>query len=148
VGLDLGPDGLISDGVGGRRGVRRMAKRAYEASRLITVANYDPPSSMHVVIRYLWVSSFISLLSPFVLIRLAVTVILYTTSAKATMQRRTLHLARQRILQSLCICTRKRLMKVLILLNARFGRGPFGYCLEVRSSFSHSVLMLISDDSR
>ncbi|KAG8936391.1 hypothetical protein FRC02_002615 [Tulasnella sp. 418] len=35
-----------------RNEVRKMAKRFSEASRLITVAGYDPPSSMIVVIRY------------------------------------------------------------------------------------------------
>ena len=33
--------------------VRKLAKDFHEASRLITIASYDPPTSMHVVIRYL-----------------------------------------------------------------------------------------------
>ncbi|CAA7261386.1 unnamed protein product [Cyclocybe aegerita] len=32
--------------------VRKLAQTAHEASRHITVASYDPPTSMHVVIRY------------------------------------------------------------------------------------------------
>ncbi|KAG7088236.1 hypothetical protein E1B28_012251 [Marasmius oreades] len=32
--------------------VRRLAQTCYEASRHITVASYDPPTSMHVVVRY------------------------------------------------------------------------------------------------
>ncbi|KAG2151347.1 fungal-specific transcription factor domain-containing protein [Suillus clintonianus] len=32
--------------------VRKLAQRCYEASRHITTAAYDPPTSMHVVIRY------------------------------------------------------------------------------------------------
>ncbi|KAF8133853.1 fungal-specific transcription factor domain-containing protein [Boletus edulis] len=32
--------------------VRRLAQTCYEASRHITIASYDPPTSMHVVIRY------------------------------------------------------------------------------------------------
>lgn len=31
------------------------SQTCYEASRHISVASYDPPTSMHVVIRYLWV---------------------------------------------------------------------------------------------
>jgi len=34
---------------------RKLAQTCYEASRYITVASYDPPTSMHVVIRYLYV---------------------------------------------------------------------------------------------
>jgi hypothetical protein len=33
--------------------VRKLAKACHEASRHITIASYDPPTSMHVVIRYL-----------------------------------------------------------------------------------------------
>ena len=33
--------------------VRRLAQACHEASRHISVASYDPPTSMHVVIRYL-----------------------------------------------------------------------------------------------
>lgn len=33
--------------------VRKLAQTCYEASRHITVATYDPPTSMHVAIRYL-----------------------------------------------------------------------------------------------
>lgn len=33
--------------------VRKLAQTCYEASRHITIASYDPPTSMHVVIRYL-----------------------------------------------------------------------------------------------
>ena len=36
-----------------RHEVRKLAQTCYEASRHITVAGYDPPTSMHVVIRYL-----------------------------------------------------------------------------------------------
>lgn len=36
-----------------RPAVRRLAQNCHEASRHITVASYDPPTSMHVVIRYL-----------------------------------------------------------------------------------------------
>ncbi|KAF9241138.1 hypothetical protein BU15DRAFT_61093 [Melanogaster broomeanus] len=32
--------------------VRKLAQTCYEASRHITIASYDPPTSMHVVIRY------------------------------------------------------------------------------------------------
>ncbi|KAF8158300.1 fungal-specific transcription factor domain-containing protein [Crassisporium funariophilum] len=32
--------------------VRKLAQTAHEASRHITIASYDPPTSMHVVIRY------------------------------------------------------------------------------------------------
>ncbi|KAF8964178.1 fungal-specific transcription factor domain-containing protein [Flammula alnicola] len=32
--------------------VRKLAQTAHEASRYITIASYDPPTSMHVVIRY------------------------------------------------------------------------------------------------
>ncbi|KIY71708.1 hypothetical protein CYLTODRAFT_418615 [Cylindrobasidium torrendii FP15055 ss-10] len=35
-----------------RPAVRRLAQTCYEASRLITVSSYDPPSSMLVIIRY------------------------------------------------------------------------------------------------
>ncbi len=34
---------------------RSYDQTCYEASRHISVASYDPPTSMHVVIRYLWV---------------------------------------------------------------------------------------------
>ena len=37
-----------------RSAVRKLAQSCYEASRHITVASYDPPTSMHVVIRYLY----------------------------------------------------------------------------------------------
>lgn len=37
--------------------VRRLAQTCHEASRHITIASYDPPTSMHVVIRYLYVHS-------------------------------------------------------------------------------------------
>lgn len=33
--------------------VRKLAQTCYEASRFISVASYDPPTSMHVSIRYL-----------------------------------------------------------------------------------------------
>jgi hypothetical protein len=36
-----------------RHSMRRLARTCYEASRLITMASYDPPSVTHVVIRYL-----------------------------------------------------------------------------------------------
>ena len=36
-----------------RKEVRRLAQTCYEASRHITIAAYDPPTSTHVVIRYL-----------------------------------------------------------------------------------------------
>lgn len=36
-----------------RHAVRKLAQTCHEASRHITVASYDPPTSMHVVIRYL-----------------------------------------------------------------------------------------------
>lgn len=36
-----------------RSTVKKLARTCYEASRHITVASYDPPSSTHVVIRYL-----------------------------------------------------------------------------------------------
>jgi hypothetical protein len=36
-----------------RKQVRRLAQLCHEASRHVTVAAYDPPTSMHVVIRYL-----------------------------------------------------------------------------------------------
>ncbi|EIW80912.1 hypothetical protein CONPUDRAFT_123686 [Coniophora puteana RWD-64-598 SS2] len=32
--------------------VRKLAQTCYEASRHITIASYDPPTSMHVVVRY------------------------------------------------------------------------------------------------
>ncbi|KAI0081588.1 hypothetical protein K474DRAFT_1656393 [Panus rudis PR-1116 ss-1] len=35
-----------------RHAVRKLAQQCHEASRHITVASYDPPTSMHVVIRY------------------------------------------------------------------------------------------------
>jgi len=38
-----------------RHAVRKLAQACHEASRHITVASYDPPTSTHVVIRYLWV---------------------------------------------------------------------------------------------
>lgn len=37
----------------GRLAVRKLAQTCHEASRHISVASYDPPTSMHVVIRYL-----------------------------------------------------------------------------------------------
>ena len=37
----------------GRNAVRKLAQNCHEASRHISVASYDPPTSMHVVIRYL-----------------------------------------------------------------------------------------------
>jgi hypothetical protein len=37
----------------GRHAVRKLAQTCHEASRHISVASYDPPTSMHVVIRYL-----------------------------------------------------------------------------------------------
>ena len=40
-----------------RREVRKLAQTCHEASRHISVASYDPPTSMHVVIRYLCVRS-------------------------------------------------------------------------------------------
>lgn len=36
-----------------RHAVRKLAQTCHEASRHISVASYDPPTSMHVVIRYL-----------------------------------------------------------------------------------------------
>lgn len=36
----------------GRNAVRKLAQNCHEASRHISVASYDPPTSMHVVIRY------------------------------------------------------------------------------------------------
>ncbi|KDQ20786.1 hypothetical protein BOTBODRAFT_50846 [Botryobasidium botryosum FD-172 SS1] len=36
-----------------RPAVRRLAQNCSEASRHVTVASYDPPTSMHVVVRYL-----------------------------------------------------------------------------------------------
>ena len=36
-----------------RHSVRKLAQACHEASRHITVASYDPPSSAHVIIRYL-----------------------------------------------------------------------------------------------
>ena len=36
-----------------RHAVRKLAQTCHEASRHITVASYDPPTSMHVVVRYL-----------------------------------------------------------------------------------------------
>jgi hypothetical protein len=33
--------------------VRKLAQNCHEASRHVTIATYDPPTSMHVVIRYL-----------------------------------------------------------------------------------------------
>lgn len=33
--------------------VRKLAQTCYEASRHITIVSYDPPTSMHVVVRYL-----------------------------------------------------------------------------------------------
>jgi hypothetical protein len=41
----------------GRLTVRKLAQTCHEASRHISVASYDPPTSMHVVIRYLWAPS-------------------------------------------------------------------------------------------
>ena len=38
-----------------RHAVRKLAQTCHEASRHISVASYDPPTSMHVVIRYLYV---------------------------------------------------------------------------------------------
>ena len=38
-----------------RHAVRKLAQTCHEASRHISVASYDPPTSMHVVIRYLCV---------------------------------------------------------------------------------------------
>jgi hypothetical protein len=37
----------------GRPVVRKLAQACHEASRHISIASYDPPTSMHVVIRYL-----------------------------------------------------------------------------------------------
>ena len=36
-----------------RHAVRKLAQTCHEPSRHISVASYDPPTSMHVVIRYL-----------------------------------------------------------------------------------------------
>jgi hypothetical protein len=36
-----------------RAAVRKLAQTCYEASRHISVVSYDPPTSMHVVVRYL-----------------------------------------------------------------------------------------------
>ena len=41
-----------------RREVRKLAQTCHEASRHISVATYDPPTSMHVVVRYLYVFDF------------------------------------------------------------------------------------------
>lgn len=38
-----------------RHAVRKLAQTCHEASRHISVASYDPPTSMHVVVRYLCV---------------------------------------------------------------------------------------------
>ncbi len=38
-----------------RASVRKLAETCHEASRHISVASYDPPTSTHVVIRYLYV---------------------------------------------------------------------------------------------
>ncbi len=38
-----------------RHAVRKLAQTCHEASRHISVASYDPPTSMHVVVRYLYV---------------------------------------------------------------------------------------------
>lgn len=75
----------------GRREVRRLAQTAHEASRHISVASYDPPTSMHVVIRYLYV-----LLScHWHISDVSVIVTQSTTSAKGMTQRHTLPSARR-----------------------------------------------------
>lgn len=45
-----------------RHAVRKLAQMCHEASRHISVASYDPPASIHVVIRYLCVSFLLNLL--------------------------------------------------------------------------------------
>jgi hypothetical protein len=42
-----------------RHAVRKLAQLCHEASRHVTVASYDPPTSTHVVIRYLWAFVFL-----------------------------------------------------------------------------------------
>jgi hypothetical protein len=36
-----------------RHVVKKLAHTCYEASRHISVTSYDPPTSMHVIVRYL-----------------------------------------------------------------------------------------------
>lgn len=46
-----------------RASVRKLALYCSEASRLITVAGYDSPNSMQVVVRYLYVFQYYSVMS-------------------------------------------------------------------------------------
>lgn len=77
-----------------RREVRKLAQTCHEASRHISVASYDPPTSTHVVIRYLYVSISIQPLPCSIL-----TATRYIIFVRDTMLRRMPLSARRRILQ-------------------------------------------------
>lgn len=83
-----------------RHTVRKLAQICHESSRHISVASYDPPQSIHVVIRYLYVQRPVGFLEMDLLIYYFLTSVTHaTTSAKVMMQRPMLLSERQRILR-------------------------------------------------
>lgn len=108
--------------------VRKLAQTCYEASRHITIASYDPPTSMHVVIRYLYV--FPHIIHDHIHSLLTVTVSI--TFAKAMMPHSTRLSAKQLILLLRYACTRRPHMRGLTQLNARLGEELSGCFLMVR----------------
>jgi hypothetical protein len=109
-----------------RPSVRRLAQACHEASRQISVASYDPPTSMMVVIRYLYVRGPLDICALANLFVPAVTPV--TTFARVTTLRHTLLLGRRPTSQSPCICTRRLRTRVWIPSSARFAGGRSGCC--------------------
>lgn len=111
-----------------RREVRKLAQNCHEASRHISVASYDPPTSTHVVIRYLCVEITILTIYCAEAVIIATLVIIFV---KDMMQHHTLLSARRRISLSHSTCTKRLRMKDLTLSSARSADESFGYCLMV-----------------
>lgn len=99
----------------------------HEASRHISIASYDPPTSMHVVIRYLLVP----ISTPLLRVDDWLPVIVFIISVKDMTLHSTRPSAKPLTSQSLCACMKKRHTKALIQSNAKSGEGLSGYFLEV-----------------
>jgi hypothetical protein len=118
-----------------RHAVRKLAQTCHEASRHITVASYDPPTSMHVVIRYLCV--YLSGARPAIVLNrppnLRATATACTISARDTMRRSTPRLARRRTSPSRFACTRNRRTRGSTSSSVRSAGGRFGCSSVVRN---------------
>lgn len=117
--------------------VRKLAQTAHEASRHITIASYDPPTSMHVVIRYLYVIN--ALWHPrYSHLFLATASI---TFVRATMQHSTLPSARLPTSPSLSACTKKPATTASTPLNVKSAEEFSGSYLEVCIPFHLSDVL-------